>query len=117
MSYELSFSEDFFTGYPDGEIGGDDIHNLYPVSSRPQCVVQALVSLEALEPAEFQEMVKEALGYSLDAGQPADETVFLELLEKVREYSICDTLTPPIQVYVCEGCYVTVYEDTEEEVE
>lgn len=116
MSYSLSFSEDFFSGTPDGEIGGDDIHKLYPVTARPQCVVQALVSLESREPAEFRGMVKKALGYTLPDEQPADETVFWELLEKVREYDTCDTLSPPIKVYVCEGEYVIVYEDIEEEV-
>lgn len=117
MSYELSFSEDFFTGHPDGEIGGDDIHNLYPVSKRPQCVAQALVSMEKRQPAQFRAMVQDALGYSLlDDGQPAGETVFWDLLEKIREYNTCDTLTPPISVYVCDGYSVEVYEDTEEEV-
>jgi hypothetical protein len=116
MSYSLSFSEDFFSGTPDGEIGGEDIHNLYPVSKKPQCVVQALVSMEAHQPGEFRRMVKKALGYSLTKGQPADETVFWELLEAVKKYDRCDTLTPPIEVYVCEWYSVIVYEDTEEEV-
>ena len=116
MSYGLSFAEDFFTGQPDGEIGGDDIRALYPVSKRPQCVVQALVSLESREPAQFRDMVKKVLGYSLTDGQPADDTVFWELLEAVKKFDTCDTLTPPIDVYVCEGEYVTVYEDIEEEV-
>ena len=116
MSFSLSFAEDFFTGSPDGEIGGEDIHNLYPVSKRPQNVVQALVSMEARQPDEFRRMVKEALGYSLFRGQPADETVFWKLLEAVRKFDTCDTLTPPISVGVCEGYSVEIYEDIEEEV-
>ena len=116
MSFSLSFAEDFFTGSPDGEIGGDDIHKLYPVTPRPQNVVQALVSMEARQPKEFRAMVKKALGYSLLKGQPADETVFWELLEAVKKFDTCDTLTPPISVGVCEGYSVEVYEDTEEEV-
>jgi hypothetical protein len=116
MSYELSFSEDFFTGNPDRELGGDDIHNCYPITKRPQCVLQALVCEEANEPESFKRMVQEVLGYSLLDGQPAGETVFFELLEKVREYSTCDTLTPPIDVYLNDDHYVTVYEDREEEV-
>jgi len=116
MSYSLSFAEDFFTGDPIRELGGDDIHNCYPISKRPQCVLQALVSMEKFQPAEFKEMVREVLGYSLITGHPTDETVFFELLEKVREYSTCNTLTPPIQVYLNEDHYVTVYEDHEEEV-
>jgi hypothetical protein len=116
MSYGLSFAEDFFTGNTDG-IGEVDIRELYPVSKRPQCVVQALVSMEAHQPGEFRRMVKKALGYSLTKGQPADETVFYELLEAVRKYDRCDSLKSPIEVYVCAGgYYVTVYEDIEEEV-
>ena len=60
MSYGLSFAEDFFTGNTDG-IGEVDIRELYPVSKRPQCVVQALVSMEACEPAQFRTIVKKAL--------------------------------------------------------
>jgi hypothetical protein len=116
MSYSLSFSEEFFSGHPDGEIGGDDIRRLYPVTERPQSVIEALVSMESLQPAEFRVMVKEVLGYSLRDSEPADESVFWDLLEKVREYDTCDTLTPPIEVYVNKDHYVTVYEDIEEEV-
>jgi len=116
MSFSLSFAEDFFTGSPDGEIGGEDIHNLYPVSKRPQNVVQALVSMEARQPDEFRAMVKKALGYSLRPVRHADETVFWELLEAVKKFDTCDTLTPPISVGVCERYSVEVYEDIEEEV-
>jgi hypothetical protein len=45
-----------------------------------------------------------------------DESVFYELLEAVKKYDTCDTLTPPIKVYLNEEHSVTVYEDTEEEV-
>ena len=114
--YALSFTEDFFTGNPDGELGGDDLRNFYPVSDRPQCVLQALISEEVKEPAYFREMVKDTLGYSLPIGQPVDETVFFDPLEKIRKYSTCNTLTPPIDVYVDDHYYVTVYEDREEEV-
>lgn len=116
MSYSLSFTEDFFSGTPDGEVGSDDIHKLYPVTARPQNVVQALVSLETQDPATFRRMTKKALGYSLRKGQPVDDAVFFELLEAVKKFDTCDTLTPPIEVGVCEGYSVTVYEDIEEEV-
>jgi hypothetical protein len=115
MSYELSFSEEFFTGEPEGEIGGDDLRNIYPATLTPQCVMQALVSTEKYRPGQFRTMVQETLGKSLEKGQRADETVHWELLEKIKEYSTCDTLTPPIRVYVNKEHYVTVYEDKEEE--
>jgi hypothetical protein len=70
--------------------------------------MQALVSEEKLRPRQFREMLKEVLGYSLPAGQPADETVHWELLEKIREYDTCNTLTPPIRVYINADHYVTV---------
>jgi hypothetical protein len=113
--YSLSFAEDFFTGDSDG-IGEVDIHDLYPVTRKPQSVMQALVSMEKLAPARFREMVKETLGYKLEPGQPCDETVFWDLLEKVRQTNTCDTLSSPIQVYVTDDHYVTVYEDIEKEV-
>jgi len=127
MSYSLSFAEDFFSGTPDGEIGSDDIRKLYPVTRRPQNVVQALVSNEYYCPRTFRRMVKEILGYDLPKvdfknnahtppGLLVDESVFYELLEAVKKYDTCDTLTPPIKVYLNEEHSVTVYEDTEEEV-
>lgn len=114
MSYELSFAEDFFTGC--FVIDENDIRTLYPITTRPQSVIQALVSLEKLRPSYFRSMVKDVLGYSLTEGQPVDETVFWDLLEKIRAYNTCDDLTPPIEVYVDEHYSVTVYEDREEEV-
>jgi hypothetical protein len=111
MSYSLSFAEDFFTGTPDKEIGSDDLRNCYPVSERPQCVLQALISMEKFEPVEFRGMVKEVLGYRLNKNQSVDETVFWELLEAAKKYDTCDTLTPPVQVYLTPGYWVTVYND------
>jgi len=43
----------------------DDISKSYPVTKRPQCVMQALISTEKLLPKYFRVLVKEALGYSL----------------------------------------------------
>lgn len=113
--YSLSFAEDFFMGTPDGEISPDNLRNLYPITPRPQSVMQALVSMEIYEPGEFRRMVKKVLGYSLVKGQPADGTVFFELLKKVRSYNTCDSLSSPINVYLHDDYWVTVYEDTEEE--
>lgn len=116
MSYELSFAEEFFTGEPDGELGGDDIRACYPASKRPQCVMQALVSEEKYRPQLFRETVNEALGYSLKDGDPVNEHVFWDLLEAIKKYDTCDTLSSPIDVYIDKTHYVTVYEDKEEEV-
>jgi hypothetical protein len=113
MSYELSFSEDFFTGQPDEIL---DLRKSYPATKRPQCVMQALISIEKFMPAYFRALVREALGYSLTKGQPVDDTLFWELLEKIRAYNTCDTIVAPIDVYVCKDHYVTVYEDIEKEV-
>ena len=127
MSYELSFSESFFSGDADG-IGETDIRALYPVSKRPQCVMQALVSDEYYCPRVFRRMVKEVLGYSLpevafekSGGHTppellVDESVHWDLLEKIRQHNTCNTLTPPIRVYLNDEHYVTVYEDKEKEV-
>ena len=115
--YSLSFAEDFFIG----DEGCDcPLCELYVVSRRPQNVMQALISMEKLAPARFRTMVKEVLGYDLPHTLPmfklCDETVFWDLLEKVRQYNTCDTLSSPIQVYLNDDHYVTVYEDIEQEV-
>lgn len=110
MIYELSFSEEFFTGSSIG-IGDLDLTELFPVTHTPQTVMQALVSAEKLRPRWFREMIKVVLGYSLPDGQPADETVHWELLERIRQYNTCDTLTPPIKVYIDVDHYVTVYDE------
>lgn len=113
MSYGLSFSEEFFTdnGYDEGRAREDAT-----VTRRPQSVMQALISEEKLAPARFRKMIKDVLGYNICVGQLPDESVFWDLLEKIREYSTCDTLSPPIRVYLNEEHYVTVYEDIEKEV-
>jgi len=113
MSYDLSFTQDFFIGFPEGVIGETDIRTCYPVSERPQSVMQALVSEEKLNPIAFKVMVKETLG--IQSG-PYDESVFWDLLDKIRDYNTCDTLIPPIAVFVNEDHSVTVYEDIEEEI-
>ena len=114
--YDLSFSEEFFMGQPDGEIGGDDFQYLYPITPRPQSVIEALLSEEHHNPKAFREMIKEVLGYSLEVKQSVDDILYCELLDKIKEYNTCDTLTPPIQVYINKDHYVTVYEDLEDEV-
>ena len=113
--YELCFTEeDFFTGIPDIELGSDSLFASYPVSQRPRCVLQALISEAKLNPQYFKDMVKDVLGYT-DVPDVC-ESVFYELLNKVRKHSTCDTLTSPIEVYVDDFYYVTVYEDREDEV-
>ena len=113
MGYSLSFAEDFFTdeGYDEGRV-----REMATVTRRPQSVMQAIVSEEKLAPARFRRMVEKVLGYSLPAGQPADEAVFWDLLEAARKHNYCSSLRAPIDVYLNDDHYVTVYEDIEEEV-
>jgi len=84
MGYSLSFAEDFFTdeGYDEGRV-----RETATITRRPQSVMQAIVSEEKLAPARFRRMVEKVLGYSLPAGQPADEAVFWDLLEAARKHS------------------------------
>jgi hypothetical protein len=61
-------------------------------------------------------MVKSALGVEIKVNGSWDESLYWDLLEKVREYNTCDTLSSPIRVYLSEDHWVTVYEDIEKEV-
>lgn len=112
--YSLSFSEEFFTGYPTGNIGEQDLSDCYAIIPRPQCVLEALLSESYKDPDSFKNMVKDVLGYNLK--DTIEECIYWELLDKIREYNTCDTLTPPIKVYINEDYFITVYEDIEGEV-
>lgn len=112
--YEICMTEDFFTGSPDIELGSDSLFCSYPVSKRPQCIMQALISEAKLNPKYFKDMVKDVLGY--EDFNENEESIFFELLDKVRKHATMDSLSAPIEVYVDDFYRVTVYSDIEEEV-
>lgn len=106
MSYELCFSEDFFTGE-------ESIENI-EVSKKPTNILQALVSLAATDKKYFVEMIIELLGanYAIYKDQPIGESVYYELLDKIRAVNSCSDLSSPVEVWIdSEGFYtVDIYE-------
>jgi len=111
MSYELSFAEDFFSGNECIPSGDDDIINCYSASSRPKSVLQSLVSLARLHKDDFFVLVNEVLSIDpFSLVYPYCDCIFSDLLDKIREYNTCDSLSSPIEVYLDENHSITVYE-------
>lgn len=95
MAFDLSFSEEFFTGTVD-----------YPERSEtPTSVLQALVSME---PAEWAEYCRE----HLNGVDPDAECAARAALKRVREVNTCTDLRSPVEVWLePEGYYsVRVYD-------
>lgn len=104
MPYELSFSEDFFSG--DGEC---DVYSV-PPSDRPTSVLQAIVSL----PRELQvEIAREVMGANDPELYVESESFAFDVLERVRETNTCGDLSSPVDVWIdSEGWYtVEVHDD------
>ena len=91
MSFDLSFSPEFFLG---------DAEDYYDpeLSDRPTSVIQAVVSLNASE----WEKCCEAAG--LDPNQADVEDV----LEVIKETNACANLDSPVEVYVDPKGYFTL---------
>lgn len=93
--YELSFSEDFFTGFV-------PLENI-EISDYPTSVFQALVSWAENARESFLEMLGDVLGQNYKevwAKGLIGETVFYELLDKIRETNTCENLNSPVLVYI-----------------
>ncbi len=106
MSYELSFTENFFTGF-----------NLDPDrSDKPTSVLQALVSLPD---KAYLTICREVLSYNSDF---VDDTlrdsckeIYGDIIKEIRAVNTCSTLTSPVEVWLdVEGCFtVLVYRTAE----
>lgn len=104
MGFDLSFSEEFFSG--NGEV---DVYSIAP-SERPTSVLQAIISL----PRETQIGIARDVFNSPNPESYVDTEAFpFDVLDKVRETDYCDGLESPIEVYIDEdGDYtVTVYDE------
>jgi len=103
MSFELSFSEEFFTDetFP---------YDTEP-SKRPTNVWQAIVSLP---PIALKVIGKDVfkLPARIIKGWIESEQAHLDILEKVRETNTCSNLTVPVRVWIDpKGDYtLTIYE-------
>lgn len=103
MSYNLSFSEDFFTG-------DTEVENIHP-SRRPTSILQALISMAHYDRKEFDVMLEDVMGESYAkvwAGKPVGETVWGDILDKARKVDTCRDLRSPVEVYLDNGGHHTV---------
>jgi hypothetical protein len=109
MSYELSFSPEFFYEHSD-----------FPeVTETPCSVYESLHNFSVLDQITFNEMVKEVLGYDLVIKEVFDfgigaytyypENIIFDLIEKVKEYNECKNLNTPVEVCINENYSVKVY--------
>lgn len=103
MAYDLSFSEEFFTG-------SEDYYEM-TVSERPTNVLQAILSLSA---ETRRGIAKDVLGIEPDSVEFAIESDMfdIDVLDQLRKTNTCDSYSSPVTVYIDEeGFYsVTVYE-------
>jgi len=101
MSYDLSFSEEFFSG--DGETPTDMIEP----SDRPTSVYQAALSIPE-EDALL--MAREVFGYGYQAAYfwVASESFAHDVLTKVRETNTCTDLRSPVEVWIDPEGYHTL---------
>lgn len=87
MSFELSFSEDFFYGE------GYSLDDPPETSEQPTSVLQALVSLSTAEQTELREEFKIPPEASLEA-------LVAHLLDLIRETNTCTDLSSPVEVWI-----------------
>ena len=103
MSFELSFSPEFFFAESEPYDGG------YGVQERPWSVWMAIHSMPE---EEWNRMAEEVFGVEPEFLTP--ETV----LDKIRETDSCANLNTPVEVYIDAGGWHSVYVyDKPEEVD
>jgi len=105
MSFDLSFSEEFFTD----ETAPYDTEP----SKRPTNVYQAIVSLPEKTKREIGRKILKIPVKNLPFWLHS-ESVDWDILEKVRETNTCSSLTSPVRVWIdSEGDYSVLVYDTE----
>ena len=128
MSFELSFSEDFFTG--DAESYGSD-----PLPGRPRSILEAIETMslnerrelvdelaDAWEPASGR-LLRVQTGIDVHGDHRDDiwiqcESFPWDILAIAREVDTCDQLSSPVTVYLDSGGWVglDVYDSREDGV-
>ena len=94
MSFDLSFSAEFFFAEAEPYDGG------YGVQERPWSVWMAIHSMSQEDWTRMAEDV-----FSVDAKYLTPETV----LDKIRETNSCANLNTPVEVYIDEGGWHSIY--------
>lgn len=98
MSFELDFTEEFFTGT-------ESLEDM-SVSEKPTSVLQGIISWYHDNPDTFKEMVKEVLGIEMPVYLP--EMLPHDLLDKIREVNTCTSLSSPVSVWIDADGYHTI---------
>jgi len=100
--YELSFTEDFFTGTNYFE----DIE----ITDKPTNILQAIISMYENDKENFEKMVQDVLGMSMP--DYMTEEIAYSLLDNIREVNTCLNINNPVSVYVdSQGDYtLKIYE-------
>jgi hypothetical protein len=104
MSFDLSFSEDFF--YPVAARDPDEPEH----PERPTSLYEAIAVLKNVNPIDFREACREA------RVNPSASDAVMALLEYARhDVDACADLSSPVEVYLTKDFYVSVevYEHTE----
>lgn len=101
MSYELSFSPDFFYAEDDDHFGHEDIE--FPLT-----VWQALKKMKHAPSLNWQEMCEDVF-----PDVPWEMVDIEMVMEKVRETNSCSDLRSPVEVYIDESGWhsVKVYDE------
>lgn len=94
MAFDLSFSQEFFSGHE-----GESLDEPPDKSDRPMSVLQALVSMTD---EEWEELAREVFNCKGEFLQP--HTV----MDKIRETNTCTDLRSPVCVWIDEEGYFTV---------
>ena len=99
MSYELSFSPEFF-------VGPYDLEGIEFDKERPTSVYQAIM---VLPEKEWTEIAKEVFGVPMHMLEPST------VMDRIREIDSCTNLGSPVEVWLDEiGCYtLRVYDSTD----
>lgn len=90
MSYELSFSPEFFHG----EFGEEGVE----VTDKPRSVLEALYSLEI---STVKLIMKDVLGIDWQENY-LPEDIFRLLLLQIRKVNTCSNLSTPVEVWIDE---------------
>jgi len=102
MSYELSFTEDFFFEEGDDHFGGE--------TERPTSVWAAVKALAKFQPDGWASMCAEVFPNVL-----ADRVDISMVVDKIRATNSCSDLRSPVRVWIDEGGWhqVIVYDKKE----
>jgi hypothetical protein len=95
MSYELSFSSEFFFAEGDDHFGGE--------TERPTTVYSALKSACTLKPEWWQEMCQEVF-----PNVKPDRVDINMVMDKVRETNSCRDIRSPVRVYIDDAGWYSV---------